>query len=100
MTVMRVMKMLTDQIINVVAMRHCLVATAWAVNVFCVVLAAVMTGSATNRVLLADRNHMLCYLTAIFLVAHFSLVEIIDVTFVLDLHVPAIGAVNVTAFRR
>ena len=100
MAIMRVMKMLIDQIINVVAMRHCLVAAAWAVNVLCVMLAAVMTGSASNGVLLADRNHMRCYLTVIFLVAHFSLVEIIDVTFVLDLHVPAIRAVNVTAFRR
>ena len=100
MTVMRVMKMLTDQIVDVVAMRHCLVATAWAMNVLCVVLAAVMIGSASNGVLLADRNHMRCCLTVIFLVVHLSLVEIIDVTFVLDLHVPAIGAVNVTAFRR
>ena len=100
MTVMRVMKMLIDQIINVVAMRHCLVATAWTVNVLCVVLAAVMTGSASNRVPLADRNHMRCCLTIVFLVVHLSLVEIIDVTIVLDLHVPATGAVNVTAFRR
>ena len=57
MTVMRVMKMLIDQIINVIAMRHCLVATAWTVNVLRVVLAAAMTGSASNGVPLADRNH-------------------------------------------
>ncbi|MGO9443382.1 MAG: hypothetical protein ACLPXB_01245 [Thiobacillaceae bacterium] len=99
MTVMWVMKMLADQIINVVAVRHWLVATTWAVNVCRVVLAAVVIGSASNRVLRADRDHMRCCFTVSFLMAHFSVIEIIDVSFMLDLHVPATGTVNVTVFR-
>jgi len=100
MTIMRVMKMLADQIINVVAVRHWLVATTWAVNVSRVVMAAVVIGSASDRVLRADRDHMLCCFTGSFLMAHFSVIEIINVSFMLDLHVPATGTVNVTMFRR
>ena len=100
MTIMRVMKMLADQIVNMVAVRYWLVATTWAVNVSRVVLAAGVTGSASNRVLRADRDYMLCCCTVSFLMAHFSLIEIIDVPFMLDLHVPAIGTMNMTAFRR
>ncbi len=89
-TVMRMMEMPSDQIIHVIAMRNCLVATTWTVNVSRFMLAAVMTRSAGSRVLLADRNDMFCHSAALLLMAQFSHVEIIDMPFVLDLDVSAI----------
>jgi hypothetical protein len=89
-TVMRMMKMPSDQVVHVIAMRNCLVTTAWTMNMSRLMLAAVMTRSAGSRILLADRNDMLCHSAALLLMAQFSHVEIIDVPLVLNLDVPAI----------
>ena len=100
MTVMRMMEMPSDEIVDVVAMRDCLVATTLTVNVSRFMLAAVMARSAGSRVLLADRNDMLCHSAALLLMGQLSLVEIIDVSFVLNLDVPAIETMNVTGLGR
>ena len=66
---MRMMEMPSDQVINVIAMRDCLVATTWTVDVFSVVLATGMFWGTGGWILLADRNHVFCYLAAHFLMA-------------------------------
>ena len=94
-TIMRMVKMLADKVINMVAMRHCLMAAIWTMNVTLLVLAAVVAWSTISNVLLADWKDMLCHLTTIFLMIHFSMVEIIYMSIVVDLHVPAIRSVDV-----
>ena len=90
MAIMRMMEMPSDQVVDVVAMRDCLVATTSTVNVSRFMLAAVMTRSAGSRILLTDRNDIPCHSAALLLMGQFSPVEIIDVSFMLNLNVPAI----------
>ena len=97
-TIMRMMEMPSHQVVGVIAMRNRLVTTSWAVDVFRFMLATVMVRSAGSRVLFADRNRMFGHSAAIFLMAQFSLVQIIDVSSVLNLDMPAIGTVLVTVF--
>ena len=97
--VVRMVEMPSDQVVNMVPMRNCLVAAPWAMSVFRLMLAAVMTWSAGRGILLADRNHVLCHSTAILLMAQLPFVEIIDVPLVLNLDVPAVRTVNVIACR-
>ena len=89
-TIMRMVEMPSHEVVNVIAMRDCLVATTSTVNVSRLMLAAVMTRSAGSRILLADRNDMRCHSAALLLMGHFSPVEIIDVSLMLNLNVPAI----------
>jgi hypothetical protein len=53
-TIMWMVKMPSDQVVNVIAMRDCLMATAWTMNVYRFMVAAVVTWSAGSRVLFAD----------------------------------------------
>ena len=52
--VMRMMEVSGDQVVDVIAVRDRLVATAGTVNVFRFMVAAVVTGSAGSRILFAD----------------------------------------------
>ena len=99
-TIMRMMEMPSDEVVHVIAMRNCLVATTWTVNVSRFMLAAVMSRSAGSGVLLADRNDMFCHSAALLLMAQLPFVEIIDVAFVLNLNVTAVETVNVTRLGR
>ena len=77
--VVRMMKMLAHQIINVVSVWNCGVAAIWTMNMTLLVQTTLVGGCAVSGVLLADWNYMFRHLAAIFLMIHFSLVEIIDV---------------------
>jgi hypothetical protein len=72
------------------------VATARAVDVCRFVLATVMSGSTDIGIALADRNRMFSHRTAFLLVAQVSFLEVIDMPFVFDLQMPAIGTVLVS----
>ena len=93
--VVRMMKMLAHQIINVVSVWNCGVAAIWTMNMTLLVQTTLVGGCAVSGVLLADWNYMFRHLAAIFLMIHFSLVEIIDVSFVLDLDAPAFWTMDV-----
>jgi len=89
-----------DQVIGVIAVRNCFVAAGGAVDVRGFVLAAVVPWRTDIGILLADRNRMFSDRTALFLVAQVSFVEIIDMPFVFDLQMPAIGTVLVNVLCR
>jgi hypothetical protein len=93
-------KMSIYQVIDMVAVRNCLVAAGRTVDVCSFVLAAVVARRTDIGILLADRNRMFSHRTAFFLVAQVSFVQIIDMPIVFDLQMPAIGTVLVNVFCR
>ena len=96
MTIMRMMKMPSDQVVDVVAMGHCFVATAWTVNVSRSMLIAVVARSAGGRVLPADRDYVFRHSATRLLMAQFSRLQVIDVPLMFNLDVPALWAMYVT----
>jgi hypothetical protein len=86
------------QVIDVVAVRHRFVATAGAVAVPLLVLAAVVGRGAGRGVLGADRNVMFLH-SARLGVVQVAVVQVIDVALVADARVPAARAVLVVMPR-
>ena len=90
----RMVKMIVHQVINVVAVRNRLMAAVRAVLVTLLVRSTFMVRRAGRRVRRADRQGMFLDLAAI-LVVQVAVVQVIDVSIVLDGRVPAVGAVLV-----
>ena len=81
-----------------VAVRHTWVAARWPVHVVGLVTVATMARSAAVRVAAAHRDRALVDVIAVDGV-QMSVVEIVDVTIMLDRDVTAVGAVNVLVMR-
>jgi hypothetical protein len=96
--VVRVVKVAVHQVIDVVAVRDRLVTAARPVLVSLDMSAAVVAGRAGHRVSGIDRELVLLD-DAPAHVVQVPVVEVIDVTFVLDSRVPAAGAVLVGMIR-
>lgn len=74
---MGVMQMIANQIINVIAVRYGLMATAGAVLVVRIMDAAMMCGRAPVRIGVAYRNHVFIYVIAV-QVVKVPVMEIVD----------------------
>jgi hypothetical protein len=90
----RMMQVAVHQVVHVIAMRDGLVPATRSVLVALVVTAAVMARSASRGVGAADRQRMFLDRVAV-LVVQMAVVQAIDVPFVDDPRVPAVGAVRV-----
>ena len=90
---MRMMQMVADTIVRMIAVRHRLVAAIRAVNMSGVVTAAAVTGGAAVRVLGRNLDHMLIHVI-IMGVMQMTLMEIVDVPLMAHCLVTAAGAVS------
>lgn len=88
----RMVQVAVHQVIDMIAVRNCLVAAAGAVPVAFFVMAAVMTRRATGRVRAADCQGMLLDAAGSHVV-QMPVVQVIDVAFVPDRRVTAARAV-------
>lgn len=94
MVAVRMMQVTADQIVDMVAVRHGLVAAAWAVHMLPVVATAAVAGRATFGIGRADRDHMLVDAVAM-RVVQMTILQVIDMAVVLDRGVAAAGSVAV-----
>ena len=88
MVAVRVMKMVGDAVIHMVAVRHCLVAAARAMNMTRLMPAATMVGGAIVGVLARYLDHVLVDMTFMRMVK-VPVVQIVDVATVAHGRVPA-----------
>jgi hypothetical protein len=88
------MQVVAHQVIDVVAMRHSLMAAAIAMGVFGLVALTVVLGRAVVRVRGVHRDDVLVDVVAVGMV-EVSLVQVIDVVAMLDSRVAAAGSVLV-----
>ncbi|HEY1553244.1 MAG TPA: hypothetical protein VGF94_00350 [Kofleriaceae bacterium] len=97
-TGVRVVKVAIDQVVDVIAVRHRLVAAARTVHVTGRVPLARVTGGATGRVRRVDRD---CAFVDVVVVDHVevAVVEVVDVAAVPDGPMPAVGAMDVIVLR-
>jgi hypothetical protein len=93
MVAVRVMKAPVHQIVDMVAVRHGLVAAVRSVTVCSIVAGGVMLGIAAIRIHVIHRDLVLICSTA-FAVFKVAMVEVIDMAFVLDGEVAAARAVH------
>jgi hypothetical protein len=91
---MGMVEMPIDQVVEVIAVRNRLMAAARAMDMFCIMATALMPRRTRIRITLANRNRVLCH-SNVFLMAKVALVQVIDMPFVFDLRMPAIGAMLV-----
>jgi hypothetical protein len=89
-----VMQVALDQIVGVIAVRHARVSTAGAVDVVGGVAGAAVVRRALRRVGRVDGDRVLIDVIAV-KVVQVPIVEIVDVTGVLDREVTAVGTVDV-----
>jgi len=94
MIAMRVMKASVHEIIDMVAVRHGLVAAVGSVAVCCIVAGGVVLGIAAIRIHIVHRDCMLLRPAALG-VFKVAVIEIIDVAFMLDGNVAAARAMHV-----
>jgi hypothetical protein len=85
--------MIADEVVDVIAMRHRVVSASWSVHVLRIVSAARMTGLAVRRVGRVDRDHTLVDMVVV-CVVKMAIVQVVDVTVVLDGRMTAVGAVD------
>ena len=90
----RMMEMSAHQVIDMIAMRHCLVAAVWSVDMAGFVRAAVVARSAVGRIGSADCESVVINMAVVNMM-HVSIMQIIRVAVVLDGGVAAILAVGV-----
>ena len=90
----RVMEVPVDQVVDVVAVRHGLVPAAGAVGVGGVVSFAGVTRRTVRRVGLVDLEAVLVDVVAVGMM-QVAVVQVVDVPFVIDADVAALGAVGV-----
>src|SRR5690554_4944424 len=95
MVAVRMMQMTIDKIIDMIAVRNRLVAAAGAVNVICVMTAAAMLRRAGRRVGLRNRQLMLLHAAVGVDVVQVPVVQVVDVTVMLQTGVFAVRAVLV-----
>jgi hypothetical protein len=86
--VVRVMQVILDQVINVIAMRNSLVPAVRAMNVILVVSPTVVVGSAVRRIGAAHLNLVLVDMITLNIV-QMAVVKIIDMAIVLHRRMPA-----------
>jgi hypothetical protein len=98
MVAVRVMEPAIDQIVDMVAVRHCLVSTTWTMLVLAVVLRLRSELLATIRVRFANGENMLLDLFAL-LVTQMTVVQVVDVAVVFNRRVTATRAVGMGVLR-
>jgi hypothetical protein len=89
-TAVRVMQMIADPVVGVIAMRHGLVAATGPVDMSGIVTAAAMTGSAALRILGRHLDHMLVDVTLVRMM-EMPLVQIIGMSMVTHGRMAAAG---------
>jgi hypothetical protein len=94
MPIVRVVQVAVDQVIDVVAMRHCLVATAGAVNVVGSMAGAGVARRTYRRIRRIAGDHMLVDVVAMDVV-QVAIMQVVDVVIVLDRRVAAAGPMDV-----
>lgn len=94
-SVVRVMEVPIDQVVDMVTVRDGRMTAVGPVNVSRVVPAALVVGRAVGRVGVVDFQLVLNNLPVRLLVMEVAVVEVVDVTVVLDCRVAAAGAVLV-----
>jgi len=92
--VVRVVKVAVDQVVDVIPMRHGLVATAGSVHVRRVVACMHVTIGASVRVGLVDRDHVLVDVVAVNVV-EVPVMKVVHVSVVSQGRMPALGSVHV-----
>lgn len=97
MTVVRMVQVAIHEVIDMIAMRHGLVAAAGAVHVVGWMAAASVAGGARCRIRCIDGNHVLVDMVAV-RVVQVAIVQVVDVAVVLYGGVPAAGAMDVGMF--
>ena len=90
----RMVEMPIDEVVDVIAVRHGLVAASGTVDVVRIVPRAAMLGGAADRVGLVDGERMRIDVVVVCMVQR-AVVQVVDVVAVNDGRVSAIGAVNV-----
>ena len=91
MPIVRMVKMTSDEVVDVIAMGHGLVAAAGAMDVGAVVGAALMAGRAVGRIRPGESDYMLIDM-AIVEMMQMAIVQIVYVVIVLD------GSMTTTGF--
>lgn len=94
MVAVRMVQMAIDQVVNVIAVRHRRVATVGAVFVLLFVAAAFVSRSAAGGIRGIHRQGVFLHLAAVLMV-QMAVMQIIDVAFVNDASMSAIGTVFV-----
>ncbi|MCH2097921.1 MAG: hypothetical protein MK142_05990, partial [Pseudomonadales bacterium] len=89
----RVVQVAVDEVVDVIAVRYCLVAATRTVHVICLVTAAVV-GPTTLRIRFADRDSMLVVVILVGAM-QVAVVQVADVITVLNGGVAATGSVLV-----
>jgi hypothetical protein len=92
MVAVRMMELAIDEVIDVVAVRHGLVAAAWTVFVFRIMPRLVGEVLTPVGIRLRDRKDVVLLLVA-FLMTKMTILQEIDVTIVFDRGMTAVGAV-------
>jgi hypothetical protein len=90
----RVMQVAVDEVVDVVAVRHGLVAAAGAMHVARRVPGTAMVGRAPIRVARRDLDHVLIDMILV-RVVQVAIVQVVDVPVMADRRVPAVGSVLV-----
>lgn len=98
MAIMGMVEMPINQVIDMIAVRNCLVAAGRTMDMCRFVVATIVSRRAGIRIALADGNRMFSHHSAFLLVAQVPFVQVIDMSIVFDLQMPAIGAVLVNVF--
>lgn len=98
MTGMRVVQVPRDDVVDVIAVRDCLVTATRAVDMALGVTGAAMRGRARGRIGRADLEDALVHV-AIVAVVEVAIVEVVDVVAMTDGEVAAVGAVDVIVIR-
>ena len=95
---MRVVQMIADPVIDMVAMRHRVMAAAGTVNMTGFMPGAAMVRGAAFRVLARHREHVLVAVIAV-RVVQMAVVQVIDMAVMAHGLMPAAGAVAMIVFR-
>jgi len=94
MVAVRVMKMSLHQVVHMIAMRHSFVATSRSMRMALVVCAAAMLGCAPVGICWRHFNLMFVDVIAMYMM-QMPVVQVVNVAFVADSRVTAIGSVKV-----
>jgi len=94
-TIMRMVQVTVNQVVDVIAMRYRLVPATRTVDMVGVVMPAGMIRRALNRVLIAHGDRVLLDRAVFALVVQMTVVQVVDVAVVLDRDVAARRAVGV-----
>ena len=84
MTVVRMVQVSIDEVIDMVAVRYGWVSATWSVNVSCFVSRADVTAGTSRGVRFGDIQRMFFYLSRACWVVQVSIVQVVDVTVVFD----------------